>query len=233
MNILYKFDLGRRTTVFSLVVLLMCVGFSGKATATFLAPGGTVVPNSAAPPAGATVLANTGPESFTSNTGLVSGTALSAVLRDPSNVFGANDLDFVYQVMNSANSIDAIGRLTAINFTGFLTDVSFTTTGAAVPGGFVNGSVPPNTADRSLGGDTVGFNFAANSFLPGTTSFLLIIQTNATLFQPGTLNIIDGGIASVPAFAPNAPAVPDGGTTLMLLGSALSGLGVMRRFFWR
>jgi hypothetical protein len=27
--------------------------------------------------------------------------------------------------------------------------------------------------------------------------------------------------------------VPDGGTTLMLLGSALSGLGLARRFFWR
>jgi VPDSG-CTERM motif len=30
-----------------------------------------------------------------------------------------------------------------------------------------------------------------------------------------------------------ATTVPDGGTTLMLLGSALSGLGLVRRFFWR
>jgi hypothetical protein len=29
------------------------------------------------------------------------------------------------------------------------------------------------------------------------------------------------------------PSVPDGGTTLMLLGTALSGLGLARRFFWR
>jgi hypothetical protein len=30
-----------------------------------------------------------------------------------------------------------------------------------------------------------------------------------------------------------APAVPDGGTTAMLLGSALGALGLVQRFFWR
>ena len=66
------------------------------------------------------------------STGTLSFTVTSAVFSNPGNTFGANDLDFVYQVANSANSMDSIGRITAINFTGFSTDVGYDITGSTL-----------------------------------------------------------------------------------------------------
>src|SRR5262249_41993199 len=52
----------------------------------------------------------------------------------------------------------------------------------------------------------------------------------------GTFFVADVGNPLTGATGPidsSVPSVPDGGTTLMLLGSALSALGLARRFFWR
>ena len=49
--------------------------------------------------------------------------------------------------------MDAIGRATAIAFTGFNTDVGHMVAGNLIPGGnFVAGTIPPLTVDRSAGG---------------------------------------------------------------------------------
>jgi hypothetical protein len=45
------------------------------------------------------------------------GAALSAVFVDPSNVFCAGCLDFMYQIVNG-DSFEDVNRVTAINFTG-------------------------------------------------------------------------------------------------------------------
>ena len=62
-------------------------------------------------------------------------------------------------------------------------------------------------------------------------------ETNVTV--PGTGNVGGpdpfghGGISSIREFCPPGGHVPDSGTTAMLLGSALAGLGLVRRYLKR
>jgi VPDSG-CTERM motif len=215
------------------LALLTFVVFAGPAKAIVLPPGGSGPPDIFAPLPGATELAFM-TSSFVTNTGLVRGTITVAVFSDPTNVFGAGDLTFVYQITNSPFPLsrDNIVRATGINFEGFMTDVGYTLLGGAIPNGhFMNGTVLPLTVDRSFFGDTVGFNFAPGfigGLRPGTTSRALIIETNATRFTSGFFNVIDGGIASVSAYQ---PTVPDGGSAVALLGIALAGVEGVRRMF--
>jgi hypothetical protein len=212
------------------LAVLTFVVFSGPAKAVLLPPGSPPTPPddfTSTNLAGATELASL-TSMFTTTLGTTTGTITASVFRDPTNFFGSGDLTFVYQIANSASSLDDLFRGTATNFAGFGTDVGFTSLGLAIPGGhFVNGSMMPSTVDRlNSSGDTVGFNFAG--LRPGDTSFALIIETNATAFTRGHFSVIDGGVATVDAFQ---PTVPDGGTTVALLGIALAGLEGVRRMF--
>ena len=49
----------------------------------------------------------------------------------------------------------------------------------------------------------------------------------------GTSGFGNGGISSIREFCPPGTNVPDSGTTAMLLGSALTGLGLVRRYLKR
>ena len=198
-----------------------------SASASLLAPGTVLPPDIFAPLPGATLLASLNSGPVTSTNGSVTFDLVTAVYADPTNPFGAGDLDFVYQVQNFAVSPDAIARLTAINFTGFQTDVGFTAIGSAIPGGlFVDGTQAPQLVGRALSGDVTSFIYeglAPSTFVPGSISTALIIETNATMFAPGKFNVIDGGVSTVDAFQPLA-AVPDSGTTATLLGLGVIGL---------
>jgi len=198
-----------------------------SASGSLLAPGTSLPPDIFTPIVGGTLEASLNSGLVTSTNGKLTFDVVTAVYSDPSNVFGAGDLDFVYQVQSSASSVDGISRLTAIDFTGFQTDVGYTIAGSALPGGvFVDGNAfPPQTVDRSLGGGTIGFNFPIPSSInPRQTSFALIIETNATTFTTGAFNVIDGGVSTVAAFEPTAPAVPDTGATAILLSLGVIGL---------
>jgi hypothetical protein len=203
--------------------------FASFASADILAPGASGGPDLLTP--GGTLRASLS-GTWTNTTSTMNGTYLTAVYSDPGNTFGAGDLDFVYQVTNSANSIHSVGRTTAINFTGFLTDVGYTTTGSTLGFGFVNGTVVPITVDRASSGDSIGFSFTppiSAAINPGQTSMVLVIETNATNFVAGNFSLIDGGVTTVAAFEPLAARVPEGSALSMLGISGIALLGAMKR----
>src|SRR6266446_5913369 len=214
----------KKTSLFSLSFLsaiAMLLSLS-SASATVLPPSGFGPPDVFAGIPGGTLLASFDSGTVTSTNGKITFDMVTAVYRS-----GTGLLDFVYQVTNSATSVDGITRLTAIDFTGFVTDVGVTPNGATLPGGlFVNGnSLLPQTVDRSISGDTIGFNYPIPfNILPGETSLAMIIETNATQFKAGSFNIIDGGVSTVNAFEPTRLAVPESGSTAILLSLSMVGL---------
>ena len=63
----------------------------------------------------------------------------------------------------------------------------------------------------------------------GGIAFFQITNVSDTFPQSGSGPNGFGGISSVDLFA-SIPGVPDGGATVMLLGAALSALGIVRRY---
>jgi hypothetical protein len=220
-----KHGLGRRLLVLSFVAILAIgiVVVSSMANATVLTsgacppanPGDTVTPCLFNGGAG-TLLASLSAPFITAN-GTTSGTVLSAVYRE-----AGGTLDFYYQVfvnLSSTNcgagstqpgtACDPLSRETDTDFSSFLTQLAFRTNGSTLGGGFVDGNTDPQTADRNLSpGDVIGFTFnGAPGFtpiLPGGTSRVFIISTNAVNFAAGTAAVIDGSEAAVASFKPAA-----------------------------
>jgi hypothetical protein len=79
---------------------------------------------------------------------------------------------------------------------------------------------------KGSGGDSKG----------GSLEFFQVVDGETSVTVPGFPNPADthatGGISSIREFCANMH-VPDSGATAMLLGSALAGLGLMRRFLKR
>lgn len=187
------------------------VAAAPAAQAIVLDPGDSGSPDLLALGAGSTLVADTGLLSFSNSA--FSGTLDEWVYQDTANTFSSGDLAWVIQVANSANSSDAIGRVTAGNFAGFMTDV-----------GDNGGANAPDLVDRDTPRHTIGFSWAeTGGLLVGDTSDLLFIDTNATRFIPGTLAVIDSQTSDLSGYEPSA--VPEPATwALMLIGFA--GLGV-------
>ena len=192
------------------------------------APSSTVFPGLVIPGTSAgTLLANESvPYSFSTTSGTTSGTIVAAVYRE-----SGGTLDFYYQVQNSAGSATGIRANSDTSFTGYTVATGYRVDGASLGNGFVNGSVPPMTADNNAAGSVVGFNFTppeTNKVFPGLSSTVLVISTNATNFTQGNASVIDGGTQTVVAYQP-ASSVPEPGS-MLLLGAGMIALAGIRRF---
>jgi len=209
-----------RVRITKTLFIVVIVGFlSVRSYAAPILPGQTISPVPGEPdPTGGVVQAGTGvavPFASPSGPGAFSGTLTTTVIAgDPSNALGG--LTFTYRLTNSAGSLAALERMTNLDFTGVLTDVSFQTPASGVV---------PTSVDRDASASSVGWSFnplGAGAINPGTASALLVIQTNAPAFAPRNANILDGSIAVAASFGPVIPEP----TTL-----ALAGLGclVLRR----
>lgn len=146
---------------------------------------------------GGGLVATKGPLPFSAAT--FSGTLLSQVFaNDPANPFGPGNLTFEYLLSNtSVAGANAIERMSVAGYgvPGLLTDASY-----------FGGGVPVTFFTRSdVPGDVIGADYAPpNTLVPGTTSALIVIHTNQTLFNDSIANVIDGSIASVDTYAPLA-----------------------------
>lgn len=206
--------------------LLAVVFTAALAQATILPPGSTPAPPTTFnTPVTGPFLADTGLESFsaTNSSGqtTISGKYEEMVYSDPGNEFCAGCLDFFVVVANSNCSLDDIVRITLAAFGNSMADAGYTNGKGSLPNG-----VDPNTVERGSNGDAIGFSFSSlTGIAPGQVSEVLEIETNATSFMKGTLQIVDSSVASVTGFAPCGAMVPEAGSIgLTLLGGALLGI---------
>ncbi len=199
-----------------LAVGLLCGLTSQQLQATPLPPGGAVAPAIGfVDPMATAVCSMVG--AFAS--GDIQGTVESWVFSgDTFNPFGG--LTFVYRINSAPTSTDTISSLGISGFAGLLADV------VQDPAG---GAFASAIADRSLDGNTIGWNFLGGGRIPaGASSFYLIVRTDGTTYHTGTAGVSDGtGATASPVCLPGA--VPDGGSAVALLGIGLAGIEGLRR----
>ena len=143
-------------------------------------------------------------------------TYFAGVYTDPTNPFCANCLDFVYLEANSKDSSGSVQTISVSNFGSYSTIVGDVTNGVVA------------TDFTSVNG-TITYNFSgANAIGPNQSAGFLVIETNATAFQAGTVTISDGtDTFTGPGFQP----IPEPATFTLLGTGLLGAVGVIRRKF--
>lgn len=205
--------------------------------------GTSLSPGQSAAPIGPTILTdtyvNSTADTFTSANYVSGVSGFSGTLYTEvafNNVTGG--YDFLYQFTNNGlssgtpTSIDPIDIMSASNFAGYTTDVYFDPTQNL---GALTGTVAPTGADRTSGtGEVVDFDFqGAFNVTPGSTSDLLVVETNATSYSSNG-NVSLQNTSSSPlnfAWQPAGLAAPEPAEAGVLLGGLFAaGLFVARKF---
>ena len=225
-------NLNRILAPLPLLVLAMAVIAVPSALADLVGstptgPGSTVFPGSVTGDPAGTLLADLlEPWSFTTTAGTTKGTFTTAVYQE-----SGGTLDFYYQIANDAASATAIARESNTNFASQAFNIStgFRTDGGSLPGGiFVDGTVPPVTADVNSSGNVVGFSFQPpddSKIGPGAVSNVFVITTAATNYTSGNAELLDGGSVTMAAFQ---PAVPEPNLLIGIAMGLIAMFGVRR-----
>jgi hypothetical protein len=138
-----------------------------------------------------------------------------AVVADTHNAFCSGCLDFAILLQNSS-ARDTIESISTGNFTGYRTDVGILS-GLNLPS-----TVDPDAVSRSSDGSTIHFSFLGSDIPPGSYSDVLVIETDATSFVPGSITVQDDVTVDVAGFAPAPEPM-----SLSLLGGGLTLFGVI------
>lgn len=173
---------------------------AGPVAASTCLPNGSTCPpdDFTGSPAGTLLASLSGPFSAS---GSFSGSYLNAVY-----LTAGGTLTFLLQVSNDPGSADALTQLGMSHFQGVLGDMGDRSDGSSITGtSFVDGTQIPTGVTRGTTGDPVSWDFsgpgASNTLPPGTTSLVLVVETNATTFTSGTLSF-NGGAATSAGFEP-------------------------------
>lgn len=219
--------LGRKPILTLALALAGLSLLAPNARAIILVAGDEFAASGEAKPVGGVVVAGGVPVPFVALT--FSGSLTTTVISgDTSNSLGG--LTFIYQFTNDSKSPNAVTQFTVQDdeLPLFATDVSY-----QIPAG---GLVVPTLEDR-VTADVVGFRFigpivGSGVVTPGSTSAILVIQTDAQFWKPIVANVIDGSTANPASYGPSAVPEP-GSIALASIGGIGLLLGAVRRHFRR
>lgn len=206
-----------RTRIYAIVFAGLAASLS---QATMLLPGGSVGRGTTQSPGQLSAFIEIGTlidqTVQTFNNASITGTVISSVYRNSGGL-----LDFAFQVHLDQSS-NPVHRVSLYNFGLFSTDVGYSLTPLAPYPGI--GTIMANEANRSVDGTVVGWDYdaGATGLNPGSTTFAMIVKTNASAYRPGNVGIIDGVTANVNGFAP----VPEPASLAVI---SIGALGVLRR----
>jgi len=230
----------RSLSLFGVVMGIAMLGVS-PARATLagtlpVLPGQTIVispppvGDATGDPTGTLLADEVEPFFFATTSGAFKGTLESAVYRE-----SGGTLDFYYQVNNTSTSTsgtpDTVEHANGSNFVGFTTAAGYRRDGGFAGTTFTASNLTPDTANRTVSGSVVEFNYNVFGIVPddiptGSSTSVLVISTNAKKFVAGNASAIDSATTTVPSFQP--AAVPEPGS-ITLLGSILFGIAAIAR----